>query len=101
MDVLKDVKKAEEDAERIEQDYRSKAAELLASVNDRLDERRQELTAELDGELKRRTAELDRQFHAERETIVASGRQQREAAETSARSRHDAALQLILKRIPR
>lgn len=101
MDVLKDVRKAEEDAESIEQDYRTKAAELLASVSDRLDERRQELTAELDGELERRTAELDRQFHAERETIVASGRQQREAAETSASSRHDAALQLILKRIQR
>ena len=101
MDVLKDVKKAEEDAESIERDYRAKAAELLASVTDRLDERRQDLTAELDGELERRTAELDRQFHAERETIVASGRQQRKAAETSASSRHDAALQIILKRIQR
>lgn len=101
MDVLKDVKTAEEDAERIEQDYRSKAAELLASVADRLDERREDLTAEIDGELERRTAELDRQFHVERETIVASGRQQREAAESSANSRHDAALQLILKRIQR
>ena len=101
MDVLIDVKKADEDAERIEQDYRSKAAELLASVATRLDERRQELTAELDGELSRRTAELDRQFHSEQETIVASGRKQREEGEGSARSFHDAALQLILKRIQR
>ena len=101
MDVLIDVKKADEDAERIEQDYGSKAAELLASVATRLDERRQELTAELDGELSRRTAELDRQFHSEQETIVASGRKQREEVEGSARSHHDPALQLILKRIQR
>ena len=101
MDVLKDVKKADEDAERIEQDYGSKAAALLASVATRLDERRQEFNAELDGELSRRTAELDRQFHSEQETIVATGRKQREAVEGSARSHHDVALQLILKRIQR
>lgn len=101
MDVLKDVKKAEEDAERIERDYRAKAAELLASVTHRLDERRQELTAELDEELRRRTAELDRRFQSERETIVASGRTQRQEVKTAARGKRGAALQLILDRLQR
>lgn len=101
MDVLKDVKKAEEDAERIEQDYRAKAAELLAAVTTRLDERRRELTAELDAELARRTAELDRRFRAERDTIVASGRTQRQEVETAARGNRGAALQLILDRLQR
>ncbi len=101
MDVLKDVKKAEEDAERIEQDCGAKAAELLASVSPRLDERRQELTADLDGELGRRRTELDRQFQSERDVIVASGRTLRQEVETAARSHRDAALQLILDRLQR
>ena len=101
MDVLKDVKKAEEDAERIEQDYRTRAAELLASVTEKLDARSRELTEQLDGELEQRNTELDRRFEAERETIVASGRKERKAVEATARSRHDAAVQLILQRLQR
>ena len=101
MDVLKDVKEAESDAERIEQDFDTKAVELLASVTARLDERREELIGELDGELRQRAVELDRQFLAEREAIVAAGRAQCEMAEESARSCHDAALQLILKTLQR
>ena len=101
MDVLKDVKKAEGDAERIEQDYGAKAASLIASVVADLETRRKELTAELDDELGKKAAKLDQQFHSEREAILTAGHAQRESAEKSARSDHVNALEIILKALRR
>ena len=51
MDVLKDVKNAEAEAERIEEQYRSRAADLVARC-----------AADLDGERKRRGAAVDEEL---------------------------------------
>ena len=101
MDVLKDVKKAEEDAERIEQDYRTRAAELLSSVSDEIDGRSRALSNKFDDEMTQRNAELDESFKAEHETIVESGRKKRETVEAAVRSNHDAAVDFVLQRMQR
>lgn len=101
MDVLKDVKKAEEEAERIEQDYRARADELLSSVNDEIEQRGTVLRKKFDDEMTRRNAELDKNFSAEHETIVESGRKEREAVAAAAHGRHDEAVDLILQRMQR
>lgn len=101
MDVLRDVKRAEEDAERVEQDYRSRADQLLSSVTEKLDVRGIELDKQLDSELEQRNGELNQRFESEREAIVASGRKEREAVEAKARSRHDEAVDRIFNRLLR
>lgn len=101
MDVLKDVKRAEEEAEGIERDFRSRADDLLASVTKKLETRGHELNEKIDGDLKQYNAELDRRFDAERGTIVESGSREREAVESTAHSRRDAAIKIILQRLQR
>ena len=87
MDILVDVKKAEEEADRLEQEYRRKAEQLLASADAELQQKRLELEADLQRELEQYQAELERSSRGEADTAVKQAQEERQTVESTAKSK--------------
>ncbi|RKX86962.1 MAG: hypothetical protein DRP57_00260 [Spirochaetes bacterium] len=70
MDVLKEVKKAEEEALKIEKDYKEKIDALLSSLNEKSEKLKDELKKDMKNQLQAFQAELDTQFDEEKSKIL-------------------------------
>ena len=73
MDVLKDVKNAEAEAERIEEQYRSRAADLVARCAADLESERKRRVSAMEGELRHYRDELRQDLAAQRTRVHEQG----------------------------
>ena len=99
MDVLKDVKNAEAEAEQIEVRYRRRAADLVARCRADLDSQRQQRLAAVDEELQRYRDELHRDLAAEKERVHEAGAGELERLERGAAANRDAAVAALLEKL--
>ncbi|NOY08271.1 MAG: hypothetical protein GXP33_05475 [Spirochaetes bacterium] len=81
MDVLKEVKKAEDEARKIEEEYKDKIDNLLLSVNAEAEKTKQKLDKDLKDKLKSYGDELDKQFDEEKAKIIKESEQERKKIE--------------------
>lgn len=101
MDVLKDVKNAEAEAEQIEAQFRERAAELAARSRADLDHRRRERIAAVDLELQQYRDELHRKLAAEKGRVHETGARELERLERGAAARRDAAVAVLIEKLNR
>ena len=99
MDVLKDVKNAEAEAEQIESRYRQRAADLVARCRADLDSQRSKRLAAVDEELQRYRDELHHELTAEKERVHEAGARDLERLERGAAAHHDAAVAALLEKL--
>lgn len=99
MDVLKDVKNAEAEAQRIEADYRQRAEGLAARSRADLERRRSERLAAVDAELQRFRDDLNRDLAVEKGRAHDAGATDMERLERSAAARRDAAVAVLLEKL--
>ena len=99
MDVLKDVKNAEAEAEQIEAQYRQRAADLVARCRADLDSQRQRRLAAVDEELQRYRDELHHDLAAEKERVHEAGARELERLERDAAANRDAAAAALLEKL--
>ena len=99
MDVLKDVKNAEAEAEQIEAQYRQRAADLVARSRTDLDGERTQRLAVVDQQLQRYRDELHRDLAVEKERVHEAGARELERLERNAASHRDAAVALLLDKL--
>ena len=99
MDVLKDVKNAEAEAEQIEAQYRQRAADLVARCSADLDRKRRERLAAVDAELQQYRDELHRKLAAEKERVHQDGAGELERLERRAAAHRDAAVAALLEKL--
>lgn len=99
MDVLKDVKNAEAEAEQIEAQYRQQAADLVARCRADLDSRRTERLAAVDEELQRYRDELHHDLAAEKVRVHEAGARDLERLERGAAAHRDAAVAALLEKL--
>ena len=99
MDVLKDVKNAEAEAERIEEQYRSRAADLVARCAADLDGERKRRGATVDEELRHYRDELRRDLAAKRTRVREQGARELERLERRASANREAAVSALLDKL--
>ena len=99
MDVLKDVKNAEAEAERIEEQYRSRAADLVARCAADLDGERKRRGAAVDEELRHYRDELRRDLAAKRTRVREQGARELERLERRASANREAAVSALLDKL--
>ena len=99
MDVLKDVKNAEAEAERIEEQYRSRAADLVARCAADLDGERKRRGAAVDEELHHYRDELRRDLAAKRTRVREQGARELERLERRASANREAAVTALLDKL--
>ena len=99
MDVLKDVKNAEAEAEQIEAQYRERAADLVARCRADLDSQRKQSLATVDEELQRYRDELHHDLAAEKERVHEAGTRELERLERGAAANRDAAVAALLEKL--
>jgi vacuolar-type H+-ATPase subunit H len=99
MDVLKDVKNAEAEAEQIEAQYRQRAADLVTRCRADLDTQRTERLAAVDEELQRYRDELRHELTAEKERVHEAGARELERLERGAATHRDAAVAALLEKL--
>ena len=99
MDVLKDVKNAEAEAEQIETQYRQRAADLVARCSDDLDRKRRERLAAVDEELQQYRDELHRNLAAEKDRVHEAGARELERLERRATAHRGAAVAALLEKL--
>ena len=99
MDVLKDVKNAEVEAERIEEQYRSRAADLVARCAADLDGERKRRVAAVDEELRHYRDELRRDLAANRTRVREQGARELERLERRASGNREAAVTALLDKL--
>ena len=99
MDVLKDVKNAEAEAERIEQQYRSRAADLLARSSADLDSERKRRIGAVDDELRQYRDELRRDLAAERTRVHEQGARELARLERRASANGETAVTALLDKL--
>jgi vacuolar-type H+-ATPase subunit H len=99
MDVLKDVKNAEAEAEQIEAQYRQRAADLVARCRADLDGQRKQRLAAVDEELQRYRAELNHDLATEKERVHEAGDRELERLERGAAANRDAAVAALLEKL--
>ena len=92
MDVLKDVKNAEAEAERIEEQYRSRADELTARCAADLDSERKRRVAAVEEELRQYRDELRRDLAADRTRVHEQGARELSRLERRASANGEAAV---------
>ena len=99
MDVLKDVKNAEAEAEQIEAQYRQRAADLVARCRADLDSQRKQRLAAVDEELQRYRDELHHDLSADKERVHEAGARELERLERGAAANRDAAVAALLEKL--
>ena len=99
MDVLKDVKNAEAEAEQIEAQFRERAADLVARCRADLDSQRIQSLAAVDEELQRYRDELHHDLAAEKERVHEAGARELERLERGAAANRDAAVTALLEKL--
>ena len=99
MDVLKDVKNAEAEAERIEAEYRKRADDLSARCAADLEAQRRERLAAIDDELQHYRDELHRDLAAEKGRVHEAGARELEQLERGAAANRDAAVAALLAKL--
>ena len=82
MDVLKEVKKAEDEARKIEEEYKAKIDNLLLSVNIEAEKTKQKLDKDLKDKLESYCKELDKKFDEEKAKIIKGSELERKKIET-------------------
>ena len=101
MDVLKDVKNAEAEAERIEAQYRSRAADLVARCADDLDSERKRRIGAMDEELRHYRDELRRDLAAQRTRVHEQGARDLGQLERRASTNREGAVAALLDKLNR
>jgi F0F1-type ATP synthase membrane subunit b/b' len=99
MDVLKDVKNAETEAERIEEQYRSRAAELTARCAADLDSERKRRVGAVEEELRQYRDDLRRDLAAERTRVHEQGVRELTQLERRASANSEAAVTALLDKL--
>ncbi len=99
MDVLKDVKNAEAEAEQIEAQYRRRAADLAARSRADLERGRRERQAAVDAELQGYRDELRRKLAAEKNRVHEAGTRELGRLERRAAAHRDAAVAILLDKL--
>ena len=101
MDVLKDVKNAEAEAQRIEEQYRSRAAELVARSAADLGSERKRRVGALEEELRHYRDELRRDLAAQRTRVHEQGAREMARLERRASANREAAVTALLDELNR
>ena len=99
MDVLKDVKNAEAEAEQIEAQYRQRAADLVVRCRADLDSQRKQRLAAVDEELQRYRDELHRDLSADKVRVHEAGARELDRLERGAAANRDAAVAVLLEKL--
>ena len=99
MDVLREVRKAEEKARETEADYRKQAEEILASVGETVQEEKRKTMEEVKKEIEAYEEDLDRSLNAEQQQIAQKGESEREALEGAATGKKEEAVAYLLGRL--
>ena len=99
MDVLKDVKNAEAEAEQIEAQYRERAADMAARSRADLERGLRERLAAVDAELQGYRDELHRKLAAEKNRVHEAGARELGRLERRAAAHHDAAVAILLDKL--
>ena len=99
MDVLKDVKNAEAEAERIAADYRQRAKELSDSVAAELSARRESALAAVEEQLQQHRDDLHQKLAAEREEVMNDGERRLGELEREAAQRRDEAIAAVVGKL--
>ena len=98
MDVLKDVKNAEAEAERIAADYRQRAKGLTDTVSSELAAARVTRLAAVEEQIQQRRDELHHKLAGDRKEVTSEGeRRAGELEQEAARRRDDAVTALVGK----
>jgi len=98
VDVLKDVKNAEAEAERIAADYRQRAKDLTDTIASELGATREKRLAAVEEQLQQHRDELHRKIAADRKQVTSDGeRRVGELEQEAARRRDDAIAALVGK----
>ena len=99
MDVLKDVKNAEAEAERIEEQYRTRAADLVARCVADLDSERKRRAGAVEEELRQYRDELRRDLATERTRVHEQGARELGRLERRAGANGDTAVNALLDKL--
>ncbi|MCY4481874.1 MAG: hypothetical protein OXC12_03285 [Spirochaetaceae bacterium] len=99
MDVLKDVKNAEAEAERIEEQYRSRAADLVARCAADLDSERKRRVSALEEELRHYRDELRQDLAAQRTRVHEQGTRELAQLERRVSANREGAVGALLDKL--
>ena len=99
MDVLKDVKNAEAEAERIAADYRQRANDLTDTTSSELSAARESRLAAIEEQLQQHRDELRRKLAADREQVTNEGERRVGELEREAAQRRDDAIAALVGKL--
>ncbi len=99
MDVLKDVKNAEAEAQRIEEQFRARAADREARCAADLDKERTERLGAVEDELRQYRDDLHRDLAAEKARVHEDGARELERLERRASGNREAAVTALLDKL--
>ena len=99
MDVLKDVKNAEAEAERIEAEYRKRADDLAATCAADLERQRQDRLAAIDAELQQYRDQLHRALADDKRAVQEAGAHELEQLERHTAANRPAAVAALLAKL--
>ena len=101
MDVLKDVKKAEAEAEKIEAEYRQRAAELLEQTRQDWGKQREKSVASTNKQLEKYRTELLQELIVDKKRVHQEGKADLERLQKVFEEHHKIAVAKLIERVSR
>jgi len=99
MDVLKEVKKAEDEALKIEKEYKDKIDSLFSSVDKKIEKLKKELKEDEEQKLEAFQTQLNSQFDEEKSKIIKNSGLERKKIEQKALKNKEKVIKELLKKL--